>query len=135
MDTWKFYATVVLIRDDTIDGYIEDVESMGFELDRDEDIIKDGQTFARMTFVTDTDIRVTGRETDGGEPDEIVFEPDDIDEDPNEWADPLITMGAELEDAWFDFDDYDLDDDYYRRGRLKPLPNPLKGIPLNASTG
>ena len=121
MDTWKFYAVVELIFDSTVDGYIEYAESEGFELDRMEHFVENGWTFARMTFSTDTDIEVTGREVEGGEPDDIRFEPDEIDEDPNEWADVLNTMGADVMDAWFDFD--------LRRGRLKPLTNPLKGVP------
>ncbi len=58
-------------------------------------------------FVTkDTHIKVIGNIIEGGEPDEILFEPDEIDEDPNEWADELINpdFGTWVEYAGFDFD-------------------------------
>ena len=91
--------------DEAIDEYIEYAESEGFDLYRDvERVVRYEGIIARMTFTTDTGIKVTGNDIEGGEPDEILFEPDEIDKDPSEWADVLNTMGAEVIDAWFDLD-------------------------------
>lgn len=104
MDTWIFYAEVTMpYNDKAIDEYIEYAESEGFDLFRDvERTTESDGVIARMAFTKDTGIEVTGDDIEGGEPDEILFEPDDLDEDPNEWADVLNAMGADVTDAWFE---------------------------------
>ncbi len=126
MDTWYIYAYVDLPYDDdnprasaNIEKYLDYAEREEFDLVyRKYTRNEDGIEVVRLFLTQDTYIPVTGDLIEGGESDEILFEPDEPDDDPNDWVKPLITMGADLVDAFFDF----------RRGRLKPLPNPLKGV-------
>lgn len=127
-DTWIFYARVAL--SDTpakVWDYIEYAEHEGFTVlytcHKDED---DGTRTAGVLFSKNTDIIVTGTHY-RDRYNELQFEPDELDEDLKEWIDPLNLKGITIEDAWFGLN--------FRRGRLKPLTNPLKGIPPSASTG
>lgn len=98
---WISYA-VVKIPCKAITEYIDYAESEGYDLYREAE--RDG--IAVLHFEKYTGIEATGADIDGGEPDEILFEADDPDEDPYEWADVLDTMGAEVIDAWFDLSSF-----------------------------
>lgn len=103
---WNIYAEIIMPYDDaTVDKYIDYAEARGFSLCHDVKRIDEPDgAIAWMMLSANTGIEVTGNDVEGGEPDEILFEPDDLNEDPHKWADVLNRRGAEVIDAWFGLD-------------------------------